>query len=123
MLNLLYPSLRQNQKCTIDYSSCKKLTNVLNSKAVFSAQVKVRKKDFCNSGRKAAKLPCQSCFKEWSKLLEGHSITTFGYRITEIPTGINTRMFTFLKSPDFSGFYTQLLKNCVHNCDDHSRLT
>ena len=33
----------------MEYSSCKKLINilVLNMKATYSAQVKVRKKDFC----------------------------------------------------------------------------
>ena len=37
----LYLSLRQNQKCTRDNSSCKKLIGVLvlNFKAVFLAQV------------------------------------------------------------------------------------
>ena len=33
---------------------------------------------------------------------------------------------TFSSNPvgvlTFSGFYTQLLKYCVHNCDDHSLL-
>ena len=44
-----YLSLRQNQKCSGDYSSCKKMIDVLvlNFKAVFSAWVKVRKNDFC----------------------------------------------------------------------------
>ena len=43
-----YLSLRQNQKCTMNYSSCKKLMDVLvlNFKPVFSARVNVRKKDF-----------------------------------------------------------------------------
>ena len=41
--------VRQNQKFTIDYSSCIKLIDVLvlNFKAMFSARVKVRKKGFC----------------------------------------------------------------------------
>ena len=41
--------LRQNQKCSVDYSSCEKMIDpfVVNFKAMFSAQVKVRKKDFC----------------------------------------------------------------------------
>ena len=45
---LSYPSLRQNE-CTMDYSSCRELIDVLvlSFKAMFSARVKVRKKDFC----------------------------------------------------------------------------
>ena len=41
--------LRQNQKCTMDYSSCKKLIDVLvlNFKTMSLAPVKVIKKDFC----------------------------------------------------------------------------
>ena len=44
-----YRSSRQTQKCIMDYSSCKKLIDVLvlNFKAMFSAGVKVRKKHFC----------------------------------------------------------------------------
>ena len=44
-----YPSYRQNQKCTMDYSSCKKIIDVLvlNFKAAFSTLTKVTKKDFC----------------------------------------------------------------------------
>ena len=44
-----YPSLGQNQNCTKDYSSCKKIIDflVLNFKAIFSALAKVRKKEFC----------------------------------------------------------------------------
>lgn len=43
-----YPSLRQNE-CTMDYSSCKGLIDVLvlNFKAIFSAPEKLKKKDFC----------------------------------------------------------------------------
>ena len=54
-----YPPLRQNQKRTMDYSYYKKLIDVLvlNFKAMFSALVKVRKKDFCIVGRKTAKVP------------------------------------------------------------------
>ena len=45
----LYPSLRQNQKYNMDYSSCKKPFDILaiNFKAIFSALMKVKKKDFC----------------------------------------------------------------------------
>ena len=44
-----YPSLGQNQKCTMGFSSCKILIAilVLTFKVMFSAQVKVRKRDFC----------------------------------------------------------------------------
>lgn len=44
-----YPSLKQNQNCTMDYSSSKDLIDVLilNFEVMFSARVKVRKKDFC----------------------------------------------------------------------------
>ena len=40
---------RQNQKFSMDRYSCKKLIGVLvlNFKAMFSARIKVRKKDFC----------------------------------------------------------------------------
>ena len=40
----LHPSLNQNQKCTMDYSSSKKMidASVLNFKAMFLVQVKVR---------------------------------------------------------------------------------
>lgn len=43
-----YPSSRQNQKCTMDHSYCKKLIDisVLNFKAMSSASVTVTKKDF-----------------------------------------------------------------------------
>ena len=43
-----YLSLKQNQKWTMDYSSCKKFIEVLdlNLKAIFWAPVKVRKEDF-----------------------------------------------------------------------------
>ena len=43
-----YLSLMQNQKCTMNYSSCKKFIEVLvlNFKAIFWAQIKVRKEDF-----------------------------------------------------------------------------
>ena len=46
---LSYPSLRQSHRFKTDYSSCKKLIDVviLNFKAMFPAHVKVRKKDFC----------------------------------------------------------------------------
>jgi len=42
-------SLRQNQKCTMKYSSIKKTVCclVLNLKPMFSARAKVSKKDFC----------------------------------------------------------------------------
>ena len=45
----IFQTLRQNQKFTIDYSSCIILIEVLvlNFKAMFSARVKVRKKGFC----------------------------------------------------------------------------
>ena len=44
-----HPSLGQNQKCTMGFSSYKKLIAilVLNFKVIFLAQVKVRKRDFC----------------------------------------------------------------------------
>ena len=43
-----YPSSGQNQKCTMGFSSCKKLIAllVLNFKVIFSVQLKVRKIDF-----------------------------------------------------------------------------
>lgn len=43
-----YPSLRQNE-CTMDYSSCKELIDVLVLifKAMFSAREKLENKDFC----------------------------------------------------------------------------
>ena len=42
-----YLSLKQNQKWTMDYSSCKKFIEVLvlNFKAIFWAPIKVRKED------------------------------------------------------------------------------
>ena len=46
-LRVLVPILSQNQKCTIYSSSCQKMIDVLNFKAMFSARVKVRKQDFC----------------------------------------------------------------------------
>ena len=48
-LKFSYPSLEQNQNFTMDYSSCKKMIDVLvlNFKAMFSAREKARKKDFC----------------------------------------------------------------------------
>ena len=44
-----YPSLKQSQNYTMDYSSWNILTDVLvlNFKAMFSVRVKVRMKDFC----------------------------------------------------------------------------
>ena len=46
--SIFHGSLRQNQKCTMDYSSCKKLidVSVLNFKATFSSRVKVREDNF-----------------------------------------------------------------------------
>ena len=43
-----YPSSGQNQKCTMGFSSCKKLIALLvqNFKVIFSVQLKVRKIDF-----------------------------------------------------------------------------
>ena len=49
-LALSFQSSRtQNQKCTMAYPYCKKSIDalVLNFKAMLSARVKVRKKDFC----------------------------------------------------------------------------
>ena len=45
--NVLEPSFRQNQKCTMDYISFKGLiySLVLNIKAMYPAGVKVQKKD------------------------------------------------------------------------------
>ena len=52
---LSHPSLRQNQECTMNQSSCKKLIDVfvLNFEAVFSAQGKVRNQGFCIEDRKS----------------------------------------------------------------------
>ena len=55
-----YPSSGQNQKCTMGFSSCKKLIAllVLNFKVIFSVQLKVRKIDFFFSfGPKTEKVP------------------------------------------------------------------
>ena len=48
LFKVLVPIFKAKPKITMDYSSCKKLIDVLvlNLKAMFWAQVKVRNKDF-----------------------------------------------------------------------------
>ena len=80
-----HPSLGQNQKCTMGFSSCKKMIAilVLNFKVMFSAQVKVRKRDFCivlarkkKRYRDRERVPLQDCQppRRFIKILSGNNI-------------------------------------------------